>query len=121
MAYVQAAIDRYERDGLEATVAYYNSTESFDGTSFLFLIDENDLYLVNPLLPQRIGTDVKLLRARGLDGMLYDYGAQVAAVSEDGRWFHNLRPSAQGTGSATHVWVIRHDGLLFGSAYFDDE
>ena len=121
MAYVQAAIDRYERDGLDATVAYYNSSESFDGTSFLFLIDENDLYLVNPLIPQRIGTDVKLLRARGLDGMLYDYGAEVVTVSEDGRWFHNLRPSAQGTGSATHVWVIRHDGLLFGSAYFDDE
>ncbi len=121
MAYVQAAIDRYERDGLEATVAYYNSTESFDGASFLFLVDENDLYLVNPLIPQRIGTDVKLLTARGLDGMLYDFGIQVASVSEDGRWFHNLRPSAQGTGSATHVWVIRHDGLLFGSAYFDDE
>ena len=121
VAYVQAAIDRYEADGLEATVAYYNSSESFDGTSFLFLIDENDLYLVHPLLPRRIGTDVKLVRARGIDGVAYNYGEQVASVTEDGRWFHNLSPSAQGTGSATHVWVIRHDGLIFGSAYFDDE
>ncbi|MCY3784091.1 MAG: cache domain-containing protein [Chloroflexi bacterium] len=121
MAYVQAAIDRYEADGLEATVAYYNSSESFDGASFLFLVDENDLYLVHPLLPQRIGTDVKLVRARGLDGAVFNYGEQIAGVTEEGRWFHILRPSAQGTGSVAHAWVIRHDGLIFGSAYFDDE
>ena len=121
MAYVQAAIDRYEADGLEATVAYYNSTESFDGASFLFLIGADDLYLVHPLLPQRIGTDVKLVRARGTDGAVFNYGEQMANVTEEGRWFHILRPSAQGTGSAAHAWVIRHDGLVFGSAYFDDE
>ncbi len=121
MAYVQAAIDRYESDGLEATVAHYNSRESFDGASFLFLIDANDLYLVHPLLPQRIGTDVKLVRARGLDGVVFNYGEQMANVTEEGSWFHILRPSAQGTGSAAHAWVIRHDGLVFGSAYFDDE
>jgi len=121
MAYVQAAIDRYESDGLEATTAFYNSSESFDGASFLFLIDENDVYLVHPLLPQRIGTDVKLVRARGTDGVVYNYGEQIAEVTEEGRWFHNLAPSAQGTGSTAHVWVIRHDGLIFGSAYFDDE
>ena len=121
MAYVQAAIDRYERDGLEATVAYYNSTESFDGASFLTLVGENDLYLVHPLLPQRIGTDVKLVRARGLDGMVFNYGEQIASVTEEGRWFQTLRPSAQGSGSAAHVWAIQHDGLIFASAYFDDE
>lgn len=121
MAYVQAAIDRYEADGLEATVAYYNSAESFDGATFLFLIGEDDRYLVHPLLPQRIGTDIKLVRARGLDGVVFNYGEQIAEVTEEGRWLHTLRPSAQGTGSATHVWVIRHDGLIFGSAYFDDE
>ena len=121
MAYVQAAIERYERDGREATVAYYNSTESFDGASFLFLIDENDRYLVHPVLPQRIGTDIKLVRARGLDGMVYNYGEQLANVTEEGAWFSNLRPSSQGSGSAAHAWAIRHDGLIFGSAYFDDE
>ena len=121
MAYVQAAIDRYESDGLESTIAYYNSAESFDGASFLFLVDENDLYLVHPLLPRRIGTDVKLVRARGLDGVVFNYGEQIADVTEEGRWFHILRPSAQGTGSVAHAWVIRHDGLIFGSAYFDDE
>ena len=121
MAYVQAAIDRYERDGLEATVAYYSSRASFDGEWFLFLIGDDDRYLVQPLLPQRVGTDVKLLRVRGLDGQIFNYGEQVAAVTEEGRWFHFLRPSAQGTGSKGHAWVIRHDGLIFGSSYRDDE
>ena len=120
-AYVQAAIDRYESEGLDATVAYYSSTESFDGATFLFLIGADDIYLVHPLLPQRIGTDVKLVRARGVDGAVYNYREQIADVTEEGRWFHNQRPAAQGTGSAAHAWVIRHDGLIFGSAYFDDE
>ena len=118
MAYVQAAIERYEREGLDATVAYYSSRESFDGASFLLVIDENDLYLVHPLRPEWIGTDVKLVRARSLDGMVYNYGEQIASVTEEGQWFHNLRPSAQGSGSTSHVWVVRHDGLIFGSAYF---
>ena len=120
-AYVQAAIDLYESEGLDATVSHYSSTESFDGATFLFLIGADDNYLVHPLLPQRVGTDVKLVRARGVDGAVYNYGEQIAGVTEEGRWFHNLRPGAQGTGSAVHAWVIRHDGLIFGSAYFDDD
>ncbi|MXY12712.1 MAG: hypothetical protein F4Y46_01545 [Chloroflexi bacterium] len=102
-------------------MAHYSSTESFDGATFLFLIGADDNYLVHPLLPQRVGTDVKLVRARGVDGAVYNYGEQIAGVTEEGRWFHNLRPGAQGTGSAVHAWVIRHDGLIFGSAYFDDD
>lgn len=120
-AYVQSAIDRYKSEGLDATVAHYSSTASFDGSTFLFMVGRDDNYLVHPLLPQRIGTDVKLVRARGTDGAVYNYGEQVAAVTEEGRWFHNLRPGAQGAGSAVHAWVIRYDGLIFGSAYFDDE
>ena len=121
LAYVQTAIDRYQTDGLEATIAYYSSEESFDGASFLFLVDENDLYLVHPLRPELIGTDVKRLKARGIDGAVYDYGVEIASVTEEGRWFHNLRAATQGTGSTVHVWAIRHDGLIFGSAYFAEE
>ncbi len=120
-AYVQAAIDHYQSEGLDATVAHYSSAESFDGSTSLFLIGADDNYLVHPVLPQRIGTDVKLLRARDVDGNVYNYGEQIAEVTEEGRWFHNLAPATQGAGSAVHVWVIRHDGLIFGSGYFDDE
>lgn len=120
-AYVQAAIDRYQSEGLDATVAYYSSTESFDGATFLFLVGTDDSYLVLPLLAQRIGTDVKLVRARRVDGVAYNFGEEIASVTDDGRWFHNLSPGVQGAGSAAHIWVIRHDGLIFGAAYFDDD
>ncbi len=118
--YVQAAIDMYSAEGLDATVAHYSDAASFDGASFLFLVDSNGLYLVHPLIPQRVGTDIRLVRARGTDGAVFNYGEQITEVTEDGRWFHILRAATQGTGSASHVWVVRHDGLLFGSAYFDE-
>ena len=102
-------------------MAHYNSPASFDGATSLFLIGADDNYLVHPVLPQRVGTDVKLLRARDVDGNVYNYGEQIAEVTDEGRWFHNLAPATQGTGSAVHVWVIRHDGLIFGSGYFDDD
>jgi cytochrome c len=120
-AYVQSAIDYYESEGLTATVAHYNGSASFDGATSLFLIGADDNYLVHPVLPQRIGTDVKLLRARDVDGNVYNYGEQIAEVTTEGRWFHNLSPATQGTGSAVHIWVIRHDGLIFGSGYIDDD
>ena len=38
MAYVMEAIDFYEANGLEATVAYYNSRESFEGERTMLII-----------------------------------------------------------------------------------
>ena len=37
-AYVEAGIARYERDGLDATVAYYNSPESIEGERHMFML-----------------------------------------------------------------------------------
>ena len=34
-AYVEEAIERYKRDGLDATVAYYSSEESIEGERYL--------------------------------------------------------------------------------------
>ncbi len=57
--YVNRAIRYYDDNGLDATIAYYNSRESFDGQFYLFMMDENDIYLVHPFLPDLIGTDIK--------------------------------------------------------------
>ena len=40
-AFVLQAIERYEETGKEATVAYYNASESQDGQWYVFIIDEN--------------------------------------------------------------------------------
>ena len=38
---VRDAISRYESEGLDAAVAYYNTKESVDGQWYVFIIDEN--------------------------------------------------------------------------------
>ena len=43
---MQAAIDKYEQEGLEATVAYYSSRESIEGQWSLFLVDQDGLVAV---------------------------------------------------------------------------
>ena len=41
-AFVEAAIARYQRDGREATVAYYNSAESIEGDLALIILAQGD-------------------------------------------------------------------------------
>ena len=70
--YVQRAIELYDREGLEATVAYYDSRASVDGQFYLFLIDENDIYLAHPIFPHLKGTDIK--DVVGSDGQVLGEG-----------------------------------------------
>ena len=80
--YVQKAIDRYDSDGLEATIAYYNSQDSLDGQFYLFLIGDDDNYLAHPIFPHLIGTDIK--DVVGSDGQ--ELGEEIAQATGDGIW-----------------------------------
>ena len=114
--FVQAALDRYDRDGREATIAYYNSQASIDREWYVFIIDENDLFVSHPVMSDLIGRDVKTIV--GSDG--YELGEEIATATEDGHWIHYLwpNPAANGEEEPKHSWVIRHDGLIFGSGYY---
>ena len=68
--FVQAALDRYDRDGREATLAYYNDPSSIEGQWYMFIIDENDLSVSHPVMPDLIGRDIKTIV--GSDG--YELG-----------------------------------------------
>ena len=68
--FVQATLDRYDSDGREATLAYYNSQASIEGEWYVFIIDENDLIVSHPVMPDLIGQDVKTIV--GADG--YELG-----------------------------------------------
>ena len=50
VTYVEKAIARYDRDGLDALKHYYNSVASFEGQWYMFIMDENDFYIVHGLL-----------------------------------------------------------------------
>ena len=113
--FVQAALDRYDREGREATIAYYNSQASVEGEWYVFIIDENDLYIAHPTAPELVGLDVKT--RPGSDGS--ESGPGIAEATEAGHWVHYTVPNpASGVEEPKHTWVIRHDGLIFASGYY---
>ena len=116
-AYVQEAIDYYKDNGLDATIAHYNSSDSADGQWNLTLADEDDIVRVAFLSPQFIGTDLNSLGA----GRTRNIGAEMAAASEDGAWISAIFPNTRSSETLyAHTWAIRYDGLLFSSRYYDD-
>ena len=115
VTYVEQAIARYARDGLEAMKHYYNSVASFEGQWYLFVMDANDLYIVHPLLPHLIGTDIK--NVVGADGQ--ELGKEIAQATEAGHWVEYLWPHPFTLQEAPKVaYAVRHDGLIFASGYY---
>ena len=115
--YVQQAIDYYEANGLDATVAHYSGEDSFDGQWNLTLADENDVVLTAPLGPQLVGTDLN-----DLGGRVRKVGAEMTAATEDGVWVSFVFPNTRSSETLyAHTWAVRHDGLLFTSRFYDDQ
>ena len=113
--YVQKAIAFYDREGLAATIEYYDSRESVDGQFYLFFIDENDIYLAHPIFPHLKGTDVK--DVVGSDGQ--ELGKEIAEATEEGHWVDYLWPNpVTALEEPKSAWVMRHDGLIFASGYY---
>ena len=115
---VDDAIERYESDGLDATVEYYNSDESVDGQYYVFIAGENDVMIAHATIPSNVGKFPDEIISP--DG--YPAGAQVAAAAvEGGAWtsYTYLNPST-GNVQTKHSWVIRHEGLVFGSGWYEE-
>ena len=113
--YVNEAIERYERDGLESMLNYYNSVASFEGEWYLFATDDRDIYHVHPLLPRLLGTDIK--DVRGSDG--YALGNELAKATEEGVWVEYLWPHPVTLKEVPKVsYAVRRDGMLFASGYY---
>ena len=113
--YVHRAIERYEREGLESMLNYYNSVASFEGEWYLFATDEADIYHVHPLLPQLLGSDIK--EVAGPDG--YQLGEALAKATEEGLWVEYLWPHPVTLKEAPKAsYAVRRDGMLFASGYY---
>ena len=121
--FVEKAISRYETQGLDATLAYYNRPESIDGQWYVFIIEENDLVIAHPD-PHRLGLDLK--GWVGTDANGYNFGPDMLSATGEGKWvsyvFRNpesggLGPDNSGDLQLKNAWVVRHDGLLFASGW----
>ena len=114
-AFVQQATNLYVALGLEETVAYYNTKESVDGQWYVFIIDP-DGYTIAHHNPQFRGRDPSLR----VDATGYFYGDDLQSATEAGHWvdYVLLNPES-GENRQKHTWIMRHDGLLFGSGWYE--
>ena len=115
-AFVERAIDRYERNGRQATIDYFNAAESVDGEWYVFIIDQDGLTIAHHNSKFR-GRDPSLR----VDATGYFYGDELLGVTEKGRWvdYVLLNPET-GKNQQKHTWVKRHDGLLFASGWYEE-
>ena len=116
-AFVRQAMNLYVALGLEETVAYYNAKESVDGQWYVFIFDENQTILAHAPNPDLVGKHV----SQGLGPNSYPTGSAVAAsADQDGAWFdYTYANPASGVVETKHSWVIIHDGITFGSGWYE--
>ena len=114
--FVNSAIERYESEGLEDTLAYYNTRESIDGQWYVFIVDK-DGYTISHHNPAVRGRDPSLR----VDATGYFYGDDLLSATEDGQWVsYVFNNPATGRIESKHTWAVRHDGLIFGSGWYTE-
>ena len=88
----------------------------------MFIIDEDAEILAHPD-PARVGLDLNGPVGTDING--YVFGPKMLAATEAGRWvpyvYVNPAEGSLSDGSSfdlKNAWVVRHDGLLFGSGWY---
>ena len=116
-AIVQDAIRLYDHEGRQAAIEHYSSAASVDGQWYVFIIG-GDGYTIAHYNPERIGRDPALR----VDITGYFYGDDVLSATEEGKWVSYVFNNPE-TGEETrkHSWIVRHDGLFFGSGWYEKE
>ena len=118
-AFVHAALDRYDADGRQATIDYYNTMDSVDGEWYVFIADENGVIVSHATVPENIG--MALDGPLGTDINGYDFGADMLSATDSGKWvsYTYVNPARDDAQERKHSWVIKRDGLLFGSGWYE--
>ncbi|MDE0075992.1 MAG: hypothetical protein OXO50_00645 [Caldilineaceae bacterium] len=119
VAMVERAIRMYDAQGREATVEYYNSPESVDGEWYVFIFDESEKLIALAVNPDTLGEELR--GDVGVDFTGYRHGEAIAGATEEGMWvdYFFLNP-VTGNQEWKHSWVVRHDGLIFGSGWYQN-
>lgn len=114
-ALVQQALNLYDALGLEDTVAYYSSKVNVDGPWYVFIIGE-DGRIIAHYDPERMGLDAGSLT----DSAGHLYGPELVGAIEKGDWVDYVKLNPEnGREQQKHSWVVRHDGLVFGSGWYE--
>lgn len=115
---VRLAIGLYEASGLQTTLDYYNSPDSIDGQWYIFIADESERLIAHGANNDLVG--MPLVDVKGANG--YPSGQIVADdASADGAWSDYIFYSPSSSRSRVkHSWLVEHDGLIFGSGWYED-
>ena len=114
-ALVDEAIQRYERIGREDSVEYYSDPANVDGEWYVFIINEEGRTIAhhNPIFIDRDPEE-------RVDSTGYYYGEPLLAATEEGVWVNYTLPNPlTGDESKKHTWARQHDGLIFGSGWYE--
>jgi len=119
VAMVERAIRMYDAQGRKATVEYYNSPESVDGEWYVFIFDESEKLIALAVNPDTLGEELRV--DVGVDFTGYRHGEAIAGATEEGMWvdYFFLNP-VTGNQEWKHSWVVWHDGLIFGSGWYQN-
>jgi hypothetical protein len=114
-ALVDEAIQYYSREGRAAAVEYYSDPANVDGEWYVFIINEEGRTIAhhNPIFLDRDPEE-------RVDSTGYYYGEPLLATTEDGRWVdYTLLNPESGDEAKKHTWAKLHDGLIFGSGWYE--
>ena len=119
VAFVERAVRYYKAHGREEAVAFFSSAESVDGAWYVFIIDGNGRVIAHPD-PEIIGRDLK--GDLGVDSSGYRFGDLMLSATEAGMWVDYLsasNPTQDGSEEVKHTWVVRYDGVIIGSGWYE--
>ena len=117
VAFVEEAIARYDEEGRDAALTYYSSEQSVDGPWYVFIYDEAGIAVAHPTA-DILGQNLK--GSLGVDATGYVFGPEILAATEEGAWVDYVFLNRQtGRQEVKHAWVVRHDGLLIGSGWYE--
>ena len=116
--FVDEAVERYEDDGLDAALEYYNTTESVNGDWYVFIIDEGGAVIAHATVPENVGQNINDDQWTDING--FHFGKAILNASEDGDWvsYYYINPNNNDREEQKHAWVVQHDDLFFGSGWY---
>ena len=116
--FVRQAVERYDAEGRDAALEYFNDPSGVDGQWYVFVVDSDGILIGHPTRPDLRGTSTAARR----DVFGKPYGQEIVAATADGRWvdYYFDHPET-GQPAQKHSWVVHHDGLFFASGWYDVE
>lgn len=115
---VAAAIAKYQEEGLETTIAHYNSPASLDGQWYVFMGDPATLRNIAHPLPEFRYTHAR----EAVDSTGYRFGLDIMAAPAEGKWYtYEYTNPATGAIEPKRSWAQSYDGLIFGAGYYASE